>query len=374
MVIERETLLLENRGHTVLPFFVDTKTELEKSRIASGAKAIWNRAACRRVRTLISEFRPDIAHVHTPYPILSPAVFRTAHGAGIPTVLTLHSHRMICVNALFQRQGKVCEECVGRKLALPAIRHRCYHNSRLGSAVMAASLAVHHGIGTFQKCIDRYIALSPFAKSKLVATGFPEAKICVRPNFVPSEHLPGAGEAGNVLFVGRLVPEKGGQTLVRAWKQLERPPLLTIVGDGPLRAEIEAEAAGCNIEFTGWLTPEEVNQRMRRAALFVFPSEWYEAGPLVLIEAYSCGTPVLASDIGNFSDQVIEGKTGLKFRTGDVDDLAAKLRGLLSNPSQLAEMRRGAFDEYKVRYTAEASYTALMEIYQQAIEQRRLLK
>jgi len=234
---------------------------------------------------------------------------------------------------------------------------------------MASTLALHHQLGTFQNCVDRYIALSRFAKQKLVATGFPEDKICVRPNFVLAPETPGTGEVGNVLFVGRLVPEKGIRTLVNAWKLLESPPQLTIAGDGPLRGELESEIAGKNINMIGWQTAEQIRLLMRRAALVVFPSEIYEAGPLVLIESYSCGTPVLASDVGNFSEQVIEGQTGCRFRSGDSADLAAKLSDLFSNPSRLQAMRPLAFAEYQCRYTPEVSYKVLMEIYSQAMKQ-----
>lgn len=369
-VIDREADLLRSRGHEVVQWFIETQKELSKSKVGAAFKAIWNREACRSISRLVAAECPDVAHVHTPFPLLSPAVFRKLHQLKIPTVVTLHSHRMVCVNALLQRNGQPCEDCVGHKVPWPAIRHRCYHNSLVGSCVMAGSLALHHAAGTFANCIDRYIALSDFARQRLIRTGFPDSKIIVRPNFVPESPGPGSGESNNVVFVGRLVAEKGILTVLKAWKLLENPPELVVIGDGPLRESLERASSGRNIRFTGWLQPSQVSDLMAKAALVVFPSEIYEAGPLVLLEAYSRGTPVLASDIGNFSDQVIEDVTGKLFRTGDAKHLAAKVSSLFETPSLLTQLRPGAYEEYQQKYTPGVSYERLMSIYSDVISER----
>lgn len=364
-VIELEKELLEAHGNIVEQYFVDTKS-VAKSKLRAGMKALWNRESNRALIERLSSFRPDIAHVHTPFPVLSPSVFHATHSMGVPTVETLHSHRMICVNALFQRNGKTCEECVGKKFPTPAIRHRCYHNSLIGSSIMASTLGLHHTIGTFQKCIDRYIALSPFAKDRLVKSGFPEKKICVKPNFVTADGSPGKGEGGHALFAGRFNEEKGVLTLIKAWEQTPPELKLVVIGDGPLRETLHKMAEGKNIEFRGWQSPAEVRSAMKSASMVIFPSEIYEAGPLVLIESYSCGTPVIASDIGNFSDQVRVGETGLLYRCGNPEDLASKISQLVSDSVKLQSMRATAYQEYQARYTPQVSYKNLREIYRQA--------
>ena len=366
-VIERERQLLLERGHEVEQFFVHTQDAL-KSRWQAAIKAIWNREACRNLRKAIADNRPDIAHVHTPFPILSPAIFRQLHGMGLPTIETLHSHRMVCIAAILQREGKPCQACVGHRFPTPAIRHRCYHGSLAGSTVMASSMGLHHLLGTFASHVDRYIALSPFGRDKLLQNGFPADRIVVKPNFVVPDAPPGNGEEGHVVYVGRMVPEKGVLTLVNAWRLLKSPPKLLMIGDGPLKSELQQKAEGLPIEFLGWQTSDAIFRWLRSAALVVFPSEIYEAGPLVILESYASGTPVLASDVGNFSDQILPGSTGDLFRVGDPASLASKVASLLSDDQALQRMRTAAFNEYLSKYSADANYQMLMDIYHQAIQ------
>lgn len=232
---------------------------------------------------------------------------------------------------------------------------------------MASSLALHHAIGTFRHHVDRYIALSPFGRDNLLRNGFPAEKIVVRPNFVYGEASPGNGDAGHVVYVGRMVPEKGVLTLIDAWKRLSNPPRLIMIGDGPLLATLKQQAGSAPVEFTGWQTAPQISEWMRSAALVVFPSEIYEAGPLVILESFACGTPVLASDVGNFTDQVLRGETGEHFRSGDAADLADKVTQLFADRSLLPSMRQQAFREYQEKYSPEVSYRMLLDIYQQAI-------
>lgn len=364
---EREAALLREHGHEVERFTVDNAEIARIGSVRSGAKAVWNRQACREARKMIDAFQPDIAHVHTPFPILSPAIFRATRAAGVPTVATMHSYRYTCINALLYRDGQVCHRCVGKRTSWPAVVNRCYKGSATASAAMAGSLALHHVLGTFRNCVDAFITLTEFARQKLIDDRFPAEKIIVKPNFVVSDGTPGEGEGGFALFVGRLVPEKGVRALIDAWVKLgPSAPALKIVGDGPLREELEKAAtdAAIEVEFVGWKETPEVLSLMRQAEFLVFPSEWYEAGcTLVMMEAFSCGTPVLASDVGNFSEAIRPGETGGLFRCGDADDLAAQVRALAGSRQGFTKMREHCFAEYENRYSPESNYKMLMDIY-----------
>ncbi len=189
--------------------------------------------------------------------------------------------------------------------------------------------------------MDRFIALTEFARSRFLAAGFPPEKVVAKPNFVadPGEPATPAGAGENVLFVGRLAPEKGIATMMRAWERLEVP--LAVAGDGPLRPLVEASASPY-VKALGWKSGAEVAAEMGRCRFMVMPSEWYEGFPMTLVEAFSMGRPVLVSRLGSMAEVVEDGVTGLHVNPGDAADLAAKVRWAYDHPEEIGEMGRNA--------------------------------
>jgi glycosyltransferase involved in cell wall biosynthesis len=362
-----EVALLRDKGHTVVPLTFHNKQLEDVPLLWRAAVTLWNREAYARVREAIRLHRPDILHVHNTFPLASPAVIHAAKAERVPVVMTLHNYRLLCVNALFFRRGRVCEDCLGR-IPWRGVLHGCYRDSRPASAVVAAMLTLHRALGTWNM-VDRFIALTEFARQKFIEGGFPPEKISVKPNFVHPDPGPGEGRGGYALFVGRLSPEKGLGTLLMAWERLGGKVPLKIAGDGPLAPEVqEAEKRIPGVEWLGRKAPEEVYALMGEAAFLVFPSEWYETFGRVAIEAFAKGTPVLAAHIGAVGEVTEDGRTGLHFRPRDPEDLAAKVEWLLAHPNELARMRKEARAEYEAKYTAEENYRQLMAIYQAVLE------
>ncbi len=362
-----EVALLRDKGHTVVPLTFHNKQLEDVPLLWRAAVTLWNREAYTRVREAIRLHRPDILHVHNTFPLASPAVIHAAKAEGVPVVMTLHNYRLLCVNAFLFRQGQVCEACLGR-LPWRGALYGCYRESRAASAVVAGMITLHRALGTWS-LVDRFIALTEFARQKFIEGGFPPEKISVKPNFVHPDPGPGEGRGGYALFVGRLSPEKGLGTLLMAWERLGGKAPLKIVGDGPLAPEVqEAQKRIPGVEWLGRKAPEEVYALMGEASFLVFPSEWYEGFPKVLAEAFAKGLPVLASALGSQGSIVDHGRTGLHFRPGDPEDLAAKVEWLLAHPNELARMRKEARAEYEAKYTAEENYRQLMAIYQTVLE------
>ncbi len=365
-----EVAILRQRGHHVVDLTFHNQELDRMPPWRQGLVTLWNREAYRRVREAISQHRPDLMHVHNTFPLASPAVIHAAKAEGVPVVMTLHNYRLLCVNALFFREGRVCEACLGR-LPWRGALHGCYRESRAASAVVFGMTVLHRALGTWG-LVDRFIALTEFARRKFVQAGFPPEKLVVKPNFVHPDPGPGEGRGGYALFVGRLSPEKGLWTLLRAWEGLKGRVPLKIVGDGPLAREVqEAQNRTPGVEWLGRKSPQEVYALMGEAAFLVFPSEWYETFGRVAIEAFARGTPVLAAQIGAVGEVTEDRRTGLHFRPGDPEDLAAKVEWLLSHPGELARMRREARAEYEAKYTAERNYEQLMAIYLGVLEGRR---
>jgi glycosyltransferase involved in cell wall biosynthesis len=233
-------------------------------------------------------------------------------------------------------------------------------------------LTLHRALRTWTEMVDVYVTLSGFARRKFVEGGLPAGKIVTKPNFVYPDPGPGDGRGGYALFVGRLSPEKGVGTLLKAWERLGTRIPLKIVGDGPLKDRvIETAEGGPRVEWLGYRPRAEVHALLRDAGLVVLPS-LTEGAPLIVLEALAAGTPVVAADIGAIAEIVEHGRTGLLFRPGDGEDLAAQVEELFSRPEEgRARMRREARCEFEARYTAGRNYEMLMEIYESVLDREK---
>jgi glycosyltransferase involved in cell wall biosynthesis len=302
---------------------------------------------------------------------MSPAAYDAARGAGAAVVQTLHNYRLTCPGGQFLREGKVCEDCMGRAFPWPAVVHGCYRGDRAATGSVAMMLTAHRARGTYRRDVDVYIALTQFSRRKYVEGGLPPGRIVVKPNFVGAD--PGIGEGrGDAkgvfgLFVGRLAAGKGLEVVLQAWSSGGAGVRLKILGDGRLAPLVrEAAAANPAIEWLGRRPLDEVYRTMGQAAFLVMPSTWYEAMPRTIVESFSCGTPVIASRIGALEELVTPSRTGLHFEPGDAGDLVAKLHWVAENPTALAAMRALARREYEQRYTADENYRQLCRIYARA--------
>jgi glycosyltransferase involved in cell wall biosynthesis len=327
-------------------------------------------------RTLRRE-QPDVVHCHNTFPLMSPSIYWACRKEGVAVVQTLHNYRLICANGMFLRNGMPCEDCSGRRFGWPAIRYRCYRGSVAGSALLAAMQFVHRVLGTWRNGIQRYIALTDFAKSRFVESGLiPDEKISVKPNFIQDAGRPesAAPKRKQAVFVGRLCAEKGSELLVEAWIKafgnsdgLDGYELL-MVGDGPRRAETEAVCRGraqdYRIRFMGSMPRNEVLDILRDSRFMVLPSIWYEGFPMTMVEAFACGTPILAANLGSMSSIVEEDKTGIFFAPGNVDELAEKICWAVAHDEAIAEMGRNAREQYEKHYTPRANYRHLLSIYE----------
>lgn len=369
-VLDHEKEILGNRGHDVEQYTLPATEALGLSAARAGLKAVWNAEACRDVDEAISRFQPDVVHVHTPFPLMSPAVFRAAHRRGIATVATVHSFRYSCIAATCFRNGRICEDCVGRVLKLDGIRHRCYQDSLGASTALTLSLAVHRGLGTFDTHVDRYLTLTQFAKDLLRRDGIAESRIDVKANSVPDPGTPVAqtddGEP-YVAFAGRLVEVKGVHTLLEAWRQVGKGHKLRIAGDGQLAPLVRQHAAADeSIEYLGWIDEDAVTRLMVGAKAVVVPSEWYEAGcPLVALRSLSVGTPVVVSDLENLSAEVLADQAGWGFAVGNPQALAETLRTVLGNLPDTRSARVRARRSYLHRFSPTANVEKLESVYQE---------
>jgi glycosyltransferase involved in cell wall biosynthesis len=373
IVFARERDLLRAAGHSVLEY-VRSNNEIEDysivRRLSLLGRTIWAADSLRDFTVLLQENRPDIVHVHNTFPLISPAIYSACRDAQVPVVQTLHNYRLLCPGSNFFRDGRPCEDCLTGGLWQGAV-HGCYRNSHLESAAVALMLAIHRARKTWTELVDAYIVLSAFSRSRFVQAGLPDELIKVKPNFVHCDPGKRQGNGSYVLFVGRLDREKGVPTLLKAWQQLPRDMSLQIVGEGPARNELMAMVKGCsNVSFTGWLSNEQVFCAMKQARVLVFASEWYENSPLTIIEAFACGLPVIASNLGAMPELVEHGRNGLLFDPGNADHLARTILEAWQQPEYMQRLGDHAREDYEKKYSSAANYRQLMDIYEHVLANR----
>jgi len=366
-----EAALLTQHGHEVELLEQDNRRVEELGKVRTAVRTLWSPESFKIVDARLSAGQFDVLHVQNFFPLWSPSVYYAASRHGVPVVQTLRNYRLMCSNAVFFRENRVCEACLGRFVPWQGIVHACYRNSRAASSAVAAMIGVHKLAGTWRKRVNVYIALTEFAQQKYIAGGLPADRIVVKPNFVNPSPAPGNGGGGYALFVGRLSEEKGIATMIEAWKTANASPILKIAGDGPLQESVKAAAAANpSIQYVGRTKPEETLELMRRAEFLVFPSGAYEGMPRTMIEALAVGTPVLASDIGAAASMITAGENGFHFAPGSVSALREKVEWCAHNLIRVRALRQNARAAFEAKYTGSANVEQLLAIYGKARQER----
>jgi glycosyltransferase involved in cell wall biosynthesis len=365
---ESEDSMLRSKGHAIFRYEQDNAVIGSTKLVQIAARTIYSGKSYHHIRELLRTLRPHLVDIHNFFPLISPSAYYACEAEGVPVVQTLHNYRLMCPGALVFREGKPCEDCLTKAFPYPGIQHRCYRNSAFGSATVAAMIGVHRLLNTWRDHVGMYITLTEFCRKKFIQAGLPAEKICVKPHFVYPDPGIGDGSGEFALFVGRLTPEKGPETLIRAWKLLQCQLTLKIIGEGPIGDSVaqQCRELAC-VECLGRRPVEEVYQLMGNAKILLFPSECYETFGRVAIEAFAKGTPVVLSDIGALSELVEHGRTGWYFPPGDAEALAAIVDHILTHQQILPAMRREARHEFETKYTAEINYLKSMEVFDEAI-------
>lgn len=355
-------LLMEN-GHEVWRLGEDSRSlRTPWAKLGMLVRMPWSEAARGAAASLLDEFRPDIVHVHNFFPLLTPSVYEPCCKRSIPVVQALHNYRLICPGGLLLRQGRLCEECVG-KSPWRGVAHGCWHG-RLPTVAVARMLKLHRRLGTWQREVARFVAPSEFTRDLHVRGGLPAEKIAVLSPFVPDPGSVLEGKREGALYVGRLSEEKGTRVLLEAWEQVDLP--LTIAGDGPLAPWVRRRAK-MGVRILGRINAGEVAAEISRAAFMVLPSLCYETFGLAAAEAFAGGAAVVASRQGSLIELVKEGETGLLAAPGDPGDLAAAVMRAARSPLETAAMGRLGRRLWEERFSPQQGYLRLFGLYRELI-------
>jgi glycosyltransferase involved in cell wall biosynthesis len=372
-IVEAEQALLASHGHDVKVYTrsngeLSGKTFFDKVKFAY-QDVFFSKKTYYEVAELMKTFQPDIVHVHNIFVMISPAIYDICWDREVPVVQTIHNYRFFCSNGLFFRSGQVCEDCltVG---PISALKHRCWRQSILASGLMTkVQRKLREDYFPTEK-IARFIVPSEFTRKKCVACGLPEEKITVKPHFSQNQLSGDRDVRKYAVFIGRLIDYKGIDLLLNVFQDLPEIPL-KIVGDGPLKPEVERVVAEQgHVSFLGRQSSEEVGRILSKAAFIICPSPCYETFGRVVIEAFSQGTPALVSRGGALEELISQPYLGAVVQENDARHFRAAAKDLWQTVQREGPRVKDIQDVFTRRFTAEVNYQALLAVYDNVLQNR----
>lgn len=383
MVFLEQNRLFEEFGWEVVPFvmrhpknlistwqewFVDEIEFGERyslpQKLVNASKVIYSTEARRKIGELTKCVKPNVAHAHNVYHHISPSIFGRLKALGVPTVLTLHDLKIACPAYTMLTHDGVCERCKGGAI-WNVTAHRCIKNSRLLSLMIMVETAVHRLLGCYSRYVDRFVVPGRFHISKLVEWGWPRERFSHVPNFVDAERMQPHGAPGRAfIFFGRLGPEKGLATFVRALALAGAKGW--IVGSGPDEERLRQLVAQtkADVEFLGYRTDEVLFDAIRGARAMVLPSECYENAPMSVLEAYALERPVIGAAIGGIPELIREGETGAVFQSGNAEALAERLTDFMQmSDDEILAMGKAGRRWVEEDFTAVRYRERLLDLY-----------
>lgn len=368
-VFHNEVKLLKEHGHNVFVYTRDNK-ELDclnkAQKIMLPFETLFSWKTFTDVTNLIKKNNIDIVHVHNYLSLISPSVYYAAIKQEVPVVQTIHHYRLNCPATTFYRDGKICDRCASN--LFNSLPYKCYRNSFSSTLGVAMMVELHKHIGTYGRI--NYICLTEFNKKQLLRmntskrTYIKEKQIYVKPNYSNFCHdvIPYEKRKNQIIYAGRLYEPKGIKYLFEAWKYIDDYELL-VFGDGPLKDWCEnfiLENQIHNIRMKGVIANGALADIVAESKAQILPTQWFEGFPMVLVEAFACGTPVLGSDIGNVNDIIKEGINGIHFKHNDPKSIANAVNSLYN----MVDSTKKCSEEL---YSPEGNYKMLINIYKQCL-------
>ena len=369
-VVANEMQMLKKYGHHVV-FYSRNNSELNEmskfQKLFLPVNTIFNFRTYRDIKRIIKREKIDIVHVHNTLNLISPSVYYAAIQCGVPVVQTVHNFRLLCPGAIFYRNGHICEDCLEKGLWC-AIRYNCYRNSKMQTLACVISTKFHRIIGIYGKI--NYICLTDFNKEKLLKLKqVKENKIFIKPNFVENtqKFIPVEKRENQFVFSGRLDKLKGIDILLKSWKKMgKRAPKLIVCGTGPMEEWCKefVEKNKINVEIKGFISNEDVKKILANSKALILPTQLYEGFPMSIVEAYSVGTPVIGSNIGNVKSVIEERITGVIFTPTSKEMLIEAIIYILG----FHNIQESTKNVYLEKYTIQKNYIKLLNIYESVMK------
>ena len=334
---------------------------------AAYAVAPWNPRSARWIAETVDRHAPDLAHVHNTWYRLTPSVLSALKRRSVPVVMTVHNYRMICANAVFFRDGSPCTDCLGKQ-PWRSVVHRCYRDSAAQSLIAAGTIALNRAMNTWERGVDRFVVSTRFVEDRLVEAGFPRDRMRIVPPLIPDAgprtQAPSASSA--VVYVGRVDAGKGLETVLEAWRGIPAPFELLVVGDGPLRASLEALEVP-RVRFLGWQDRADVEQILRTSRAMVFPSAYFETLGLSLAEGMAAGLPVIAGSVGTRPEVLGNDGAGWLVEPSDTDEWESAMRAL-ADDGAVDRTGAAARSRYDSEFAPSVALERLQAVYRELVD------
>lgn len=372
-VVANEKKILEEYGHTVIQYSRNNSELIKFSKFRKlllPVTTIFNPTTYRNIKKIIREQKIDAVHVHNTLNLISPAVYYAALACKTPVVQTIHNFRLLCPGATFYRDGHICEECVEHGLQC-ATKYRCYRGSKAQTLACVVSIWIHRMTGIYGKL--NYICLTEFNKQKLLTQKqIQSEQVYIKPNFAVSEQnavISYENRLNQFIFAGRLDKLKGIDVLLEAWMKLGADaPKLIVCGTGPMEEwcrKFILDNGLYNIEMKGFVENSKTKNLIANSKALIIPTQWYEGFPMTVAEAYSVGTPVIGSSMGNVGSVIVDGATGMRVDAKESEKLADALNLFISADKDMVQSTK---DEYDAKYSENENYKLIISIYKAIIQ------
>jgi glycosyltransferase involved in cell wall biosynthesis len=412
------TRLLEQHGHRVVPLAADYAQTVDtpyrnyfvpppvdgasvfykqyahqltmRTRLELTARAAYYSAARAAATRAIEEQDIDLVYVLNTTNVLSPSVIDAGHRAKLPVVLRLSDFSLLCPAYTCFRAGRVCEECLGGYHH--ALRHRCLQSSLAVTSARVLAMTLHNALGIYRK-VDAFVSPSRYLAERMEQFPAARGRIHYLPSFAEpaliantetrdarsdSASPPMGAARPYFLYFGRLAPDKGVETLIRAYAQLDHEIDLVVAGTniGGHSAQMKQLATSLDrpdVRFVGFVEGEALAALISGAVAVVVPSLWHDNAPMAVYESLWHGKAVIGSNLGGIAEQLGSG-SGLLVAPGDPAELAAGMRQVASDSALRRRLEVAARLRARTAFAPERHYEGLMAVMAaaQSVRRRRL--
>ena len=390
---------LEKRGHTVVPFSFEYVETIDTPYREYFPEPITGRGPCllhdmklsnfSKFKTVLRMFHNnevntrfcEIIRMEKPDLVFSiylsssflPNILAIAKKEfKIPVVYRLSDFHMFCASYTFFRAGKVCTKCLSNSWS--AVKYRCVHESSCASLLRSLQISYVRLRGWYES-VDAFICPSELMTSYLIERGIAKEKVYHVPTFARDfgHKEPDTSTNPYILYFGRIVPEKGVETLLKAFNRIEKPTFyLKLMGNCSERYHKQLitmldENHRTLVEIRNPEQGDVLIDIIQDAQFIVHPALCLENMPNTVLESMAVGKAIVASALGSMPELVKEGMNGRLFSPGNASELAQILVSLVADPYKIHEM--GAFSRviYERTYTEEVHMKVLLQIFDSMI-------
>jgi glycosyltransferase involved in cell wall biosynthesis len=366
-VVDAEIRLLKEKGYEIIEFLKNSNDVSSRFQyLKMPMYLFFSLKTVFELKKIIRTSRPDIAHIHNIFPIISPSVYYYLKKNNIPIIQTIHNYRFYCSNGLCLKNNIICNKCL--KLSFKNIFQIC-NEKKIYDLMLKIIIYFMRRLKVFDK-VSCFVAPSVFIKNQLIKSGMEENKITIRRNSLDilyDDYLKIKNSQDKYfIFVGRLSKEKGILELIEIFKNLKQIKL-KVLGDGPLKRAIENNIKSNNlknIELSGYISGKNKYGLIFNSIAVLIPSICYENCPIVLLESLKLGVPVIGNNLGAIPEFIRDNYNGSIYDYRNLDMLKEQIIKLYNMGDNEREIIRiNCLKSFNDLFDLNSNFNTIRDIY-----------